>query len=151
MKISKNTPEWGEDGAGSPAYVYSFEKGRELIGHQYWFENGIAKMPNTVRYGVGAGAVRATFLSEEAAQLEATVTVWVFPDQMVESLECDESSEDERRRACLTTVLTTVVHRLNQSAHLGTCSSFAHLLNLSKRLHIDELRSTATRGPLCTS
>lgn len=82
-------------------------------------------LPDSVKYGVVDGAVRATFISEEAPDLVANFSIWVFPDVMFKDLHLLKGSEEGKRRSCLTTVLTTIAQRLNQSSYSGAKSSFA--------------------------
>lgn len=72
--------------------------------------------------------MQATFLSEEALGVEATLTVWLLPVKIFEGIDCRGTDERARRRSHLSPVLTTIAHQLNNSAHSGGCSSFAQLV-----------------------
>lgn len=78
---------WKNDGNGSPSNVCSFKKRRDPVLPVEWITNGVPALPLYIRYGVINGAVRAIFLSEEASEVETTLTVGLLPDHIFEIID----------------------------------------------------------------
>lgn len=137
---------WGAEGIGNPQYVYSIKKGREPEIPRTWFdEEKNPRLPEDLTYGVVDGAVRATFISEEAPYLQPDIVVWIIPEQMFEGMEVDAEDSSGGRMRCLTHLFTPVAQRINRSAHTGASNSFAQMIETVARRRTAAVESMAYR------